>query len=168
MPAARDQTDEADVGRDEAEKTTSESLLPVRPAAGSASPVRGSLSRVTSSTRERGFREGAMVSSDTCLFVKNWTFLVVGQWRRNWWFRTASFLPPRVSIKLQRVRKTVDFSPQTYVFFGRRIVELEGLLCALDTDFISFRFACSNSDCTENLCKKKRERVRRGEKQSRY
>lgn len=35
------------------------------------------------STRERGFREGAMVSSDTCLFVKNWTFLVVDQWRGN-------------------------------------------------------------------------------------
>lgn len=27
------------------------------------------------STRECGFREGAMVSGDTCLIVKNWTFL---------------------------------------------------------------------------------------------
>lgn len=35
------------------------------------------------STRERGFREGAMVLGDTCLFVKNWTFLLGYQWRRN-------------------------------------------------------------------------------------
>lgn len=37
------------------------------------------------STRERGFREGAMVSGDTCLFVKNWTFLVGGHWRQRRW-----------------------------------------------------------------------------------
>lgn len=35
------------------------------------------------STRERGFREGAMVLGDTCLFVKNWTFLLGYQWRRD-------------------------------------------------------------------------------------
>lgn len=35
------------------------------------------------STRERGFRERAMVLGDTCLFVKNWTFLLGYQWRRD-------------------------------------------------------------------------------------
>lgn len=38
------------------------------------------------STRECGFREGAMVSGDTCLIVKNWTFLPACHWRRHRWF----------------------------------------------------------------------------------
>lgn len=45
------------------------------------------------STRECGFREGAMVSGDTCLIVKNWTFLPANHWRRCRWCRR--FCPSR-------------------------------------------------------------------------
>lgn len=61
------------------------------------------------STRERGFREGAMVSADTCLFVKNWTFLVTRHWRRDQWLSAIDVhfqrrLRPRKSL-LRRLQE---------------------------------------------------------------
>lgn len=52
------------------------------------------------------FARGAMVSGDTCLIVKNWTFLPARHWRRCRWFKR--FRPSR---RAARDEKTSSLQP---------------------------------------------------------
>lgn len=67
------------------------------------------------STRERGFREGAMVLGDTCLFVKNWTFLLGYQWRRD-------KRPRFVNDKILSSNERIDTIIVSFFFFSNKVL----------------------------------------------
>lgn len=74
------------------------------------------------STRERGFREGAMVLGDTCLFVKNWTFLLGYQWRRD---KRPRFVNDKILSSNERIDTIiVSFFFSNKVLYKRQTVFL--------------------------------------------
>lgn len=74
------------------------------------------------STRERGFREGAMVLGDTCLFVKNWTFLLGYQWRRD---KRPRFVNDKILSSNERINTIiVSFFFSNKVLYKRQTVFL--------------------------------------------